>query len=289
MHILENNCLKISIKNAGAELTSIFSKNNNTEYLWQGNSKFWNRQSPVLFPFVGKLKNDTYFIDGKSYKQSQHGFARNKEFKLVEDVKTKKVFELNWLEETLKVYPYKFTLQILYELKESTLQVSFKVINTDDKDVYFSIGAHPAFSCPLQNTNNFSDYYIEFESEENINQLFLNTENGLIQPEKAQQKRVCKIPLDYSLFENDALIFEKIQSNSVSLKSTKHNNGITLSAKNWDYFAFWTKKDAPFLCFEPWMGIADAENTNQNFKEKIGVKKLGVGEVYCTNYSITIF
>lgn len=289
MIVLENSHLKISIKTKGAELTSVFFKENNTEYLWQGNPDFWGRQSPVLFPFVGRLKNNTFYIEGKSYEQSQHGFARDSDFELVEDTGTQKTFELNSSSETLEIFPYRFTLQIIYKLYEKTLLVSYKIVNTDKETIYFSFGAHPAFNCPLFNSSSFSDYYIEFEKEETVNQLFLNKENGLIRTEKKKLEKIRKIPLNYDLFSNDALIFEKITSKSVSLKSTKHSNGIKLFAENWDYFAFWTKKNASFICFEPWMGIADFENTNQVFKEKVGVKSLSVGNAFTANYKVTVF
>lgn len=289
MQTLENDYLQINIKEQGAELTRILSKENNIDYLWNGNPDFWNRHSPILFPFVGRLKNNTYFVDDKNYQLSQHGFARNCMFKLIEFNTTKNVFELTFSEKTLEKYPYKFKLQISYELQKNTLIIDYNIVNKDNKDIYFSVGAHPAFNCPLSINTSFTDYYIEFENKENINQLYLDNKTGLIQPEKTTKVKLLKIPLTYDLFKNDALIFEKIQSDFVSLKSTKHQNGITLKATNWDYFAFWTKKDAPFICFEPWMGIADFSNTNQNIKNKKGIKKLTVNNKYAISYSITFF
>lgn len=289
MHTLENNHLKITIKNAGAELTSIVSKENGMEYLWEGNPDFWGRHSPVLFPVVGGLKNNTYFIDNKSYELPKHGFARDSLFELIESSEENKVFELTTLNETLKMYPYRFTLQIRYTLQKNTLTVDFNVVNTDEKTMYFSIGAHPAFNCPLVSNTNFSDYYIDFEHEENCKQLFVNTTTALIDTSKTTTKTFRSIPLDFSLFDNDALIFERLKSKSVSLKSSKHNNGITVTAEGWDYFAFWTKNNAPFLCFEPWMGIADFDTTNQHLEQKTGIKKLSTGENYHKSYSITFF
>lgn len=289
MCTLENNHLKITIKNAGAELASIVSKDNGIQYLWKGNPHFWGRQSPALFPFVGGLKNNTYFIDDISYELPKHGFARDSLFELIESNNEKKVFELTTSNKTLKMYPYTFKLQICYTLQKNTLTIDFNIINNDKKTMYFSIGAHPAFNCPLINNTNFSDYYIDFEHKENCKQLFVNARTGLIDSSKTTMKTFHSIPLDYSLFDNDALIFESLKSKFVSLRSTKHDNGITVTAENWDYFAFWTKKNAPFLCFEPWMGIADFDTTNQNFKEKTGIKKLPMGENYNKSYSITFF
>lgn len=289
MKFLDNDYLQVEIKEKGAELTRVFSKKTKLDYLWGGNSEFWQRQSPVLFPFVGRLKDNTYFVDGKSYQLSQHGFARDCMFKHIEKTETKSVFELCFSEETLKKYPYKFKLRISYKLDKNKLIVTYEVVNVDDKIIYFSIGGHPAFKCPLVANTSFTDYYIEFGSKENVRQLFLNNQTGLIEPNEIINAELTKIPLNYDLFEKDALIFEKIQSDLVSLKSEKHSHGISMTAENWDFFAFWTKKNAPFICFEPWQGIADFSDTNQNFEEKKGIKKLTVDETYKVSYSVMFF
>lgn len=286
---LENEHLQITLKKEGAELTRMYSKEHKIDYLWNGNPDFWKRHAPILFPIVGKLKDNKYRIENTTYNLPQHGFARDAVFEIINSETDTITFELRASEDSLQKYPYGFELQITYTLKANKLQINYKVINTDNKTIYFSIGAHPAFNCPLIKGTTFNDYYIEFEHNEAINQLHLDTNTGLISPNKTEKKVPKKLPLSYDVFKNDAVIFEGLQSESVSLKSTKHQHGITMKVKNWDYFAFWTKKDTPFICFEPWMGIADFTNTNQNFKEKIGIKKLPTNEEFEVNYTISFF
>ena len=290
MVILENEYISTHIQPLGAELTKIYSKQTNIDYLWSGDASFWKRHAPILFPIVGKLINNSYLVNEKKYTLPQHGFARDLVFTVTHQNAHSVVFELQHTEETLAVYPYKFTLQISYELNKNQLLVSYTVINTDDSSIYFSIGAHPAFNCPLVTNTNFDDYYIEFEVDENPTQHFLNPKTGF---RTSQTKKVSlgkQIQLSYDLFDNDAIMFEGIQSSTVSLKSHQHNHGIHMHIPNWKYLAFWTQKgQAPFICFEPWMGIADQEDTNQVYKTKTGVQKLEVATTHTNKYILEFF
>ena len=158
-YTLENKNIKISTRTFGGELTSLSSKKDNTEYLWNGDEKYWKYHSPILFPIVGKVLNNKYIAEGKEYELPQHGLARTKEFKMIEKDDNHIVFELLWSEDTLKVYPYKFSLRLSYELLENGVKVGYKVINLDDKEIYFSIGGHPAFNMHINEDNALDDYY----------------------------------------------------------------------------------------------------------------------------------
>lgn len=289
MITLENDHLQIVIKSAGAELTKIYSKETQLNYLWNGNPKFWKRHAPILFPIVGKLKEHTYYVDDKKFHLPQHGFARDQEFNMVSKTDSEVVFELSFSEKTLEIYPCQFKLFICYALQGNTLKVEYKVQNHDNKDIFFSIGAHPAFSCPLTDETSFSDYYVTFEESETPLQYSLNKENGLRKEQPIQKSLGKKIDLNYDVFKDDALIFKGIQSKKVSLKSNKHQHGINFHFSDWEYFAFWTKKDAPFICFEPWMGAADLETTNQDFIQKDGIIKLSKNDKFTQEYSIKFF
>lgn len=286
---LENDQLQIHLKTAGAELTKIYSKKTALDYLWKGDAKFWKRHAPVLFPIVGKLKNHTYFLGDKKFNLPQHGFARDNEFTVVSESASKIVFELSFSEKTLEIYPYQFQLFISYEIVESTLKIEYKVVNSDDKELFFSIGAHPAFSCPLTKNSDFSDYFIEFDQEETPLQYALNQDNGLREENPKPKSLGKQLDLNYELFEQDALIYKNIQSKKVSLKSTKHDHGIDFECTNWEYFAFWTKENAPFICFEPWMGAADLETTNQEFTKKDGILKLAPKASSVFEYSVSFY
>ncbi len=287
---LENDCLLIEINSVGAELTRIYSKKTELEYLWEGDSKFWGRQSPILFPTVGLLKDKKYTIDGVKYTLPQHGFARDCDFEIINQKNNSVILELIYSEETLKIYPFKFSLEISYHLDKNKLNVGYKVINIDTKEILFSIGGHPGFKCPLVEGTLFEDYYFEFTQDENPKQLFINPVIGLLNGKEANVDLGKRIPLDYSLFKNDALIYEGLKSTEVSLVSSKHQHGLTFNFEDWKYLAFWTKgKDAPFICIEPWCGIADSENGNTDFSTKLGIEKLAVEKTFAIDYSMEFF
>ncbi|WP_242851368.1 hypothetical protein [Clostridium sp. DMHC 10] len=147
--ILQNELLKVEAVEKGAELTSIKTVKDGAEYLWTAKSDIWARHAPILFPIVGKVKNNTYRINDDTYTLSQHGFARDMNFEVMEGTSDKAVFKLTYNEETLSKYPYKFELIVKYELKENEIEASYKVKNVDSQEIYFSIGAHPGFNCPV--------------------------------------------------------------------------------------------------------------------------------------------
>ena len=213
MYILENEKVKITVSEQGAELHNITSKVDGTEYLWNRNKRYWGYSAPVLFPIVGKVKNGTYKVDGKEYNLPQHGLARLKKFEMIERKDDKIIFELVDSEETLKVYPYKFSLKIAYTLVESGVITEYIVENTDNKTIYFSIGAHPAFMCPMVTGEIIDDYYFEFNEKENCDILPIS-EEGYIKRERKQYLFDNNIiPLSFEVFKGDALVFDSLKSN----------------------------------------------------------------------------
>ena len=288
MLIIENDNLIVYINPFGAELSKIYNKKTNLNYLWNGNPNYWEGQAPILFPIIGKLKKDYIIINGNKFKLPKHGFARDSTFTVSKKEATKVVLELHNSKTTYINYPYLFCLQVSYELIENTLSVTHKVINKDTKEMYFSLGGHPAFNCPLTNKTNFEDYYLEFEKEEQATLFLINMDTGLCSGETKKIKLTKNLHLNYNLFERDALIFENLQSKKISLKSNKHNFNISMTIDNWKYLAFWTKKDAPFICFEPWEGLPDFDNSNQDFSNKIGVRKLNAKKTFSNSYVLEL-
>jgi galactose mutarotase-like enzyme len=292
---LENQYLALESNEKGAELISIRDKKDNTEYLWNGNPEFWGRHAPILFPIVGRLKNNQYKIDGKTYNLGQHGFARDFGFDTIENSKEKALFRLCWSEETLKIYPYKFRLDVEYYLKDNTVEVRYIVKNIDNHDIYFSIGAHPGFNCPLVNEesnllpSSFEDYYFEFENKEDSSIICIN-EYGFLKKEKKPFLNDSNIiQLTKDLFKEDALIFNKLKSQKVSLRNTKNSKAITVDFTGFPYIGLWSKPEgAPFVCIEPWFGHADFEDFDGNFSEKDGILKLSVEEEFSCKYCISI-
>lgn len=276
--------LEVVINHYGAELCSVKSKSG-VEYVWQAKPEVWARHAPVLFPIVGKLKNNTYNYRAKEYELNQHGLARDMVFECVERIENAALFKLNSSQETKQIYPFDFELNILYQLQEDNLSITYSVKNTSLENIFFSIGAHPAFKCPLFENEKWEDYYLLFENHEyTISKL----NEGLISDEK--QIIFCnnnKLFLSNRTFENDALVFESNQIQKVSLCSSISKSKITLTSYNWPYFGIWSKKQSKaFVCLEPWYGIADHENTNSNIEQKRGIIKLPPDQEFKANYSI---
>jgi galactose mutarotase-like enzyme len=286
---LKSNSAIAEIETLGAELKS-FKDVFGTEYIWCGDEKYWARSSPVLFPIVCSLKNDKTVIDGKEYEMKSHGFARNMEFKVVTKSDDRVTFVLSYCEQTLEVFPFKFALQITYKLIENKLHIKYDVINLDDKDMLFFLGTHPAFNCPLKKNEEFSDYILEFEKNETIACPYFNKEISAIENENRKQvlNDEKTLKLNYEMFKDDALMFENLSSREVKLYNIKTGRGVELAFENFNYFGLWTppNKNAPFLCLEPWTGVADYDFEGNEFAKKTAVRNLGVNQK--ETFSLTI-
>lgn len=289
MFSLENEFLSIKVKSKGGELSSIMSKSTGTEYLWCGDSTFWGGQSPTLFPTVGKVKNNQYSLEGKVYPLTNHGFARHSEFNLAAEDSNSVTFELPYSEETLKVYPYKFRLQIIYSLEGSSIKISYRVVNEDNKDIYFSIGAHPAFNCPLSKEESMSDYYFEFEKEESTSIMTLTSEGYFKRELSPYLKEEKIITISEDLFKKDALVFHDLKSKSIALKNKNNNKAIKVDFDELKWLGLWSKGNgAPFVCIEPWLGHGDYVDFEGDFREREGVMCLAEGKEFSCSYRVHI-
>ena len=278
---IKNSNLSAEINPFGAELISLKS-NNNKEYIWEGNPDFWGKHSPVLFPIVGTLKNNSFLYEGTQYHLSRHGFARDMTFELIEKKENSATFSIKSSMETLKKYPFEFELQLIYTLHNSNLDIEYKVINTGKSKMPFSIGAHPAFAL----AGNFKNYSIAFEKEEPLEYHLL--ENDLISSKTAIiQSNQKQIPLTYDLFENDALIFKKLQSNALTILEDS-NPVLTVHFEDFPSLGIWTKMNAPFLCIEPWFGYSDTNENSGNLFEKEGIQVLDKDQTFQAKFSIEI-
>lgn len=284
---VNNDFLKVTVEHLGSELISVKDLKTNQEYIWQKNKKFWNKSSPILFPFVGALKNDSYIYKEKTYHfPFRHGFARDYEHKVIKKEDNMVEFLFTHTDETLKIYPFKFNLYIKYTLENRTLNIEYKVENLSNEDMYFSLGAHPAFSTPFENVQDFSNYFIEFENKETGISKVLN--GSLI--DHKNEKNVFNgkvLELNKDTFINDALIFENTNSNTVYLKNKTNNKNIKFKYDGFKYIAFWNVPGASYVCFEPWNGIADYDNSTGNLTEKIGIEKLSPNSSYERKIEIT--
>lgn len=267
--ILKNDVAVVEIKKAGAEIVSFKSLVNDTEYVWDGNENIWGSHAPVLFPLVCAVVNNEIRVDGKTYEIGNHGFAKFSDFEVVEANDTTAVFKLTYSEKTLAMYPFKFNLFMTYTLNGNKLETKYKVENIDDKDIYFQLGTHPAFNCPLDKDDQFEDYYLEFDQEETLERFFMNAGNCIISGKSEVLIENSKIlPLTHELFYDGALVFKKVNSKKITLKSKKSAKNAVVSNENLPTLGIWQKKDAPFVCIEPWYGLADTDNYTGEFKER---------------------
>ncbi len=262
------------INSVGAELISyvdVFG----TEYIWQQDEKYWGSSSPILFPIIGNLRNGVVNIEGKQYAIPKHGFCRRADFNVTYSSKEKAVFNYTFNEETLKMYPYKFSLSLTYTLVDATLTITYQVLNLDDKRMYYCLGAHPAFNIPLTNCGSFEEYSISFNKDEYGNALVYDLEKLEFD---VNNRRLLidngnKLDLRYDLFDEDAVYFDTINSNKVEICHRLHGRGVGVEFNGFSSVAFWTpiKKNAPFICVEPWNGCAVCSDEDDEFANKRGV------------------
>lgn len=277
---LFNSNITAKINHNGAELYSLES--NNKEYIWEGNPVFWGKHSPVLFPIVGTLKDNTYTYNSISYQLSRHGFARDTTFKLIEKKDDLAVFSIESNEDTKKVYPFEFELQLIYSLENNHLNISYKVINKGMGPMPFSIGAHPAIAL----SGKFENYSIQFEKEEPL--VYNLLENDLISNAvKTLPTLDNRVALDYSLFENDALIFKNLKSNYLTIFKNQIPM-VRMHYKDFPHLGIWTKMNAPFLCIEPWFGYSDSNESTGTILEKEGIQILESKTSFNAQFSIEI-
>ena len=286
---LNNGALEICVASKGAELISI-KDNSGKEYLWQGDEKYWARHSPILFPFVGRLKNQEFIYEGKKYPMMQHGFARDMEFSVVEEKENEIWLEISDDVETYKLYPFRFSLQIGYRLIGNRVEVLWKVENTDTKTMYFSIGAHPGFFCPIDGEVDKVGYALEFNSKGHLKYYGADYNTGLrfsdLHELKLENGR-STITKEY--FDETTYIFEDHQISEVSLVKPNGKKYVTVKF-DMPILAIWSKEkaDAPFVCLEPWYGRCDRIDFTGELCERDHNIVLKQGEKFNNIYSIEI-
>ena len=289
MFAIENEYLKIDVNPKGAELTKVFSKQTKLDYLWNGDPAFWAKYSPILFPVVGTLKNDTYHFNNKSYTLPRHGFGRDMNFEMTAQTEQSLTFSLASNAETLAVYPFDFRLEIIYTLNASRITVHYNVINTGGHEMFFSIGAHPAFNVPLDPHSSFDDYYIEFAQNETAGRWPISHQ-GLIEalPTELLQD-TNKLPISHDLFKSDALVFKYLNSTSLQLRSHTSTHGLNFHFAGFPFLGIWSGKNGNFVCIEPWCGIADGVASHQQLIEKEGINMITPGQVFDREWSVELF
>lgn len=286
---IQNDHLKIEVRETGAELSRIQSAVTGTDFLWNADPAVWASHAPVLFPVIGAIKNGFVKYNGGEYAVPRHGIVRNNaDVKLTDKTDDSLTFTLKYSEETLAIYPFEFEFQITYRLEGKRIAVDHQVINHGDSEMLFSLGGHPAFKCPLHADEDYEDYYLEFEAVEN-DSTWLLEKNGLVSNmTRPVLEHTNVLHLNKHLFDNDALIFKHLVSKQVSLRSTKSGQVVTVRYQDFPYLGIWAKPGGHFVCIEPWLGIADSADSDQNFDTKEGILKLDAGGTFAASFTIEI-
>lgn len=291
---LENEQIEVTVNIHGAELRSLKSKADGQEYLWNADAKYWGRTSPVLFPFVGGVKNKVYRHEGKEYPMNQHGFARDMDFTLISRSTDEAWLALEDTDEIRKVYPFHFHLEIGYRLEGTAVRVMWKVKNTNEKNMYFAIGAHPAFFCPVREGEKQSEYFLKFkDGEGNAPESLTNTvfgEGGVVTTQKKEYKLTDGfLSIDEHLFDGDALVIEGHQIQRVALTDPQRKEYLAVEFDA-PLAVIWSppKKQAPFVCIEPWYGRCDSERFDGELKDRDWENALEAGGEFEASYKIII-
>lgn len=291
-YTIENEKLSVTIDAHGAELSSIYDKENDRELIWQADPAFWNRHAPVLFPNVGKYYGGHFTYNGTDYPMGQHGFARDTEFEQAASGENFVTYRLCADEESKKVYPFDFVLEITHRLNGNRLTVEWNVKNTDNKEMYFTIGGHPAFNVNVLPDTDFEDYSLVFkEGTEKLSYVLLDAESGTAIGDKVYELELTdsKYALKKDMFDKDALVFDGGQIEWAALALPDGKPYIALESKGFPNFGIWSKPGAPYVCLEPWCGRCDNKGFEGEISEKPGIIALKAGETFKKSYDIIVY
>ena len=279
IHTIENDYLKVSVNDHGAELYSIFDKIHNREVIWQADPAYWKRHAPVLFPNVGRHFENHYHIGETEYPSKQHGFARDSEFTCVDMTTDSITHKLKSSDATKENYPYDFELKIKHVLEKNQVSVCWEVVNHSNKPMYFTIGGHPAFNVPaVGSADNKEDYLLTFDEQKSLTYLLLDPASGTALPDQTQTLELtdgtCHI--DAHMFDHDALIFDN-QIEKAGIAFPDGTPYLELTCHRFPNFGIWSVPGSSFVCLEPWMGRCDDCGFTGDLSEKANINRENTG------------
>ena len=291
LYTIKNNYLEVQISDNGAEIKSIKYLGN--DYLHNSDPKYWGRSAPLLWPNIGTIKNGTATIDGVSYPMIKHGFLSDRLCTIETHSTDKIIFKVSSNENTLKLYPYNFQILITYELLEQTIHSNLEFRNNSKTQMPFNLGLHPAFKVPLNENESFEDYKIIFDVPGTYEMPTVNLSDGTIDYDNRCRTftNLKELPLNYSDYDFDALVFENIKSHQVTLTNKDETHGVVFNFEDFPMLGIWTPNHikSPFICLEPWIGCADAPTTNGDFKTKRDLIYVEPNNTKTIKYSIKFF
>lgn len=302
MICIENEHLKVEIKSFGAELKSIINKENGQEYMWEADPSFWGKTSPILFPFIGKLEGSGFRHHDKVYEMDKHGFARDMDYEVVVQEKDRAVFAIESTEETLKKFPFLFRLEVEYSLEGNCVSERWRVENKGDETMYFSMGGHPAFACPLviggEKSGKRTDCSVKLYGEnyklikeESLVTTRINVADGLLTGEIVPINiENGSFPIVDHIFDNDALVFACQGITAVGLADKEGREYVCLEAEGCPVWGIWSMptSDASYVCIEPWWGICDSKGYTGNLEERPYTNVVGAGKVWEEGFRIIV-
>lgn len=281
MITLKNDKITVQISELGAEIKSLVY--NGAQYIWEGRAEVWAGSGPIMFPICGGLKEDKYTFEGKEYSLGKHGYIRFKTFEVESLTDTSVLFLHKSDEETKACFPFDYELRILYTLSGMSLKAEFSVLNKSAKTMYFNIGAHEGYYTP----EGIEDYDVIFPQKETLNAYVLYG-NLLSQQELPILKDSQVLPLYDKYFTVDALVFKTLKSRSATLRNRKTGRALSVEFPDSPYFLLWHKPNAPYICLEPWNGIADVVGSSYDITRKEGITALESGKEYKNTHTITV-
>ena len=291
-YTIQNEHLRVSIREQGAELISLFNNHTQTEHLWQADPVVWPWHAPNLFPVVGNQTADQLLVGGQKYPIKRHGFARNSAFTCTANTLTEATFALRSSEDTMRQYPYEFVFEIGYAIHGPALTITYRVTNPGTEDLYMSVGAHPAFNVPFRSGlaagETYSNYYLEFDQDDALETTLLGADGLLSDKKVAIPLTNRQLSLTPDLFNNDALILLTLRSRQVTLRSRLNKQAVAVQFGPFPFLGLWAKPGAPFVCIEPWLGVADTANQPRPIEAKQGIQQVRAGETFSASFSITL-
>lgn len=286
---ISNGKLTAAVDSYGAELRSLRKAETGEEYMWCADPAFWGKVSPNLFPFIGMLKNGEYRYGGETYKMTKHGFARDMEFQLMSHEAAEVWFALEANEAAKQMYPFDFRLEIGYRLEDMRIKVLWRVENLSEEEMYFSIGGHPAFKCPLADEDKREDYFLQFDEQECIRCTIIG-EDGLVGNQSVvYELEKGLLSVKKELFERDAMVMEDNQVHKISLLTPQKEPYIRVEFDT-PVVAVWTPAtvEAAFVCIEPWYGLCDSADFEGTLEERKWGQRLQPGKRFAADYTISI-
>jgi galactose mutarotase-like enzyme len=281
MIILKNHCLTAKISSIGAELIEL-GRNDKNSVLWKMDNLFWNRISPILFPIVGRLLDDSYEHSEQIYRMKQHGFARDLPFRIIEQTQSKVELELTDSDETRLLYPFSFAFFVCYELMDDKIEISFRTKNNSDEKMPYSVGGHPGFAIKTP----LSEYRLNFNQTFETERWMI--ENSYYTGHKEMYKVDQYLNLCDDFFLDDAIVFKHPLFSCVTLENLNAEKIVTVGSSKWEAIGFWTKPNAPFFCIEPWWGWADSHTSTGKIMDKEGLHWLNPEQEETVSYYIQV-